>query len=494
MASSPARVLIVDDETSMRELLTIALAPEGHAVETAPSVAAAREALARRPFDLVVSDLAMPGESGLDLLAEIRSATPELPVILITAYASMEAAKKAFALGVYDCIDKGASFSGEEFRVRVRHALESRAARQENRLLRGQLRARHGLGTLVAASAGMRAVLALIERVAPTASTVLLTGESGTGKEVVARAIHWTSPRAEAPFVSINCGAMPAELLESELFGHVKGAFTGAVAAKKGLFEVARGGTLLLDEIGEMPPAAQVRLLRVLQERTIRLVGGTEEVAVDVRVLAATNADLAARVAAREFREDLYYRINVIPIHLPPLRERLEDLPLLAEAFARRFAAEMGKPYDGFAPAAMTALEAHDWPGNVRELENAVQRAVALSPGPLIPVEALPGEPGRGAVPDRTGVRGARSAATDGGQLLPPGSSLDDHLDATRRELMERALEAAGHVQTEAARRLGMTFRSFRYFAKQYGLNTRGRRRGDEERNGSTPDSDGAGE
>ncbi len=463
--SDPSRILIVDDEKSMRELLTIALEPEGHQVRAVPSVAAAREAMAREAFDLVVSDIAMPGETGIDLLAEVRRGSPELPVILITAYASMESAKKAFALGVYDCIDKGASFNVDEFRATVRNALDSRRARQENRMLKQQLRRRHGPGSLVAASPAMRTVLDLIDRVAPTPSTVLITGESGTGKEVVARAIHYCSPRAEAPFVSINCGALPSELLESELFGHVKGAFTGAVAAKPGLFQTARGGTVFLDEIGEMSPPAQVRLLRVLQERTIRMVGGTEEIPVDVRVLAATNADLTARVADGSFREDLFYRINVIPIALPPLRQRREDIPVLARTFAERHARELGRELGGFSPAAMAALERHAWPGNVRELENAVQRAVTLSRDGSIEMDALPEE-----------VRHAASAeapAASGDEMLPVGESVDRYLDQIKARLMTRALEESGFVQVEAARRLGMSFRSFRYFAKQYGLDVR---------------------
>jgi transcriptional regulator with GAF, ATPase, and Fis domain len=302
--------------------------------------------------------------------------------------------------------------------------------------------------------------------VAATPSTVLITGESGTGKEVVARAIHEASPRAEAPFVSINCGALPAELLESELFGHVKGAFTGAVAAKKGLFQVAVGGTVFLDEIGEMPPAAQVRLLRVLQERTIRMVGGTEEIPVDARVLAATNADLAAMVAEGRFREDLFYRINVIPIHLPPLRDRPEDIPVLADLFARRYAADLGRRFAGFEPDAMTALESHDWPGNVRELENAIQRAVALAPDGAIPAAALPAQA-------RAAER-SEPAPDDPGDL-PRGESVDRYLDSLKARLMQQALEECDYVQVKAAERLGMSFRSFRYYAKQFNLQVRPR-------------------
>jgi DNA-binding NtrC family response regulator len=484
--SERARVLIVDDEKSMRELLTIALEPEGHQVRAVPSVPAARHALAREPFDLVVSDIAMPGETGLDLLADVRQNNPELPVILITAYASMDSAKRAFALGVYDCIDKGASFNVDEFRATVRNALDSHRARQENQLLRQQLRSQHGPGTMVAASPKMRTVCNLIERVAPTPSTVLITGESGTGKEIVARTIHYSSPRAEAPFVSINCGALPSELLESELFGHVKGAFTGAIAAKKGLFQVARGGTVFLDEIGEMPPPAQVRLLRVLQERTIRMVGGTEEIPVDARVIAATNADLAARVAGSSFREDLFYRINVIPIALPPLRERREDIPILAELFAQRFSEEMGRALVGFTPEAMRALEAYQWPGNVRELENCVQRAMTLSAGERVAVEALPAEIGG---PAAAASRPPPVAAPhlEGEMLLPEGENVDRYLDHIKAGLMTRALEESNYIQVEAARRLGMSFRSFRYFVKQYNLEVRPHRK----RTGQSDGSEG---
>ena len=463
-----ARVLIVDDEKSMRELLAIALEPEGHAVRTVPSVSAARNALAGDAYDLVVSDISMPGETGLDLLEEIRRLTPDLPVILITAYASMEAAKKAFALGVYDCIDKGASFNVAEFRTTVRNALDSRRTREENRNLKQQLHARHGPGTLVMASPAMKAVQEMVDRVAPTPATVLITGESGTGKEVVARAIHYASTRSKAQFVSINCGALPAELLESELFGHVKGAFTGAVAAKKGLFQVAASGTVFLDEIGEMPLPAQVRLLRVLQERTIRMVGGTEEVPVDTRVLAATNADLGAMVSAGRFREDLFYRINVIPISLPPLRHRREDIPVLADLFARRISGELERTFVGFLPEAMEAMESYPWPGNVRELENAVRRAVTLCADGAIPPSTLPAEVlgQRGLV---VGPPSTDTAAT----ILPDGEKVDQFLDHLKADLMQQALADCNYVQMEAARKLGMSFRSFRYYAKQFKLDVR---------------------
>jgi DNA-binding NtrC family response regulator len=433
-------------------------------VKAVPSVPAARTALAGEAFDLVVSDISMPGESGLDLLEEIRRGDPGLPVILITAYASMESAKKAFALGVFDCIDKGASFNVEEFRVTVRNALESRRAREENKLLKLELHARHGAGSMVMDSPAMRAVGEMIGRVAPTPSTVLITGESGTGKEVVARAIHDASPRAGAPFVSINCGALPAELLESELFGHVKGAFTGAVSAKKGLFLAASGGTIFLDEIGEMPLPAQVKLLRVLQERPIRPVGGTEEIDVETRVLAATNADLAGRVADGRFREDLFYRINVIPITLPPLRQRPEDIPVLADLFVRRISAEMGKEFSGFRPETMAAMEAYHWPGNVRQLENAMRRAVTLSSGGPIQVDALP--------PDMLGHLQAAAPGSSGtpAAVLRPGEKMDQYLDHLKARLMQETLAECNYVQVDAARRLGMSFRSFRYYAKQFKL------------------------
>jgi two-component system response regulator PilR (NtrC family) len=463
-----ARILIVDDEKSMRELLAIALEPEGHTVRTVPSVPAARDALAGDTYDLIVSDISMPGETGLDLLEEIRRLTPDVPVILITAYASMEAAKKAFALGVFDCIDKGASFNVEEFRTVVRNALESRRTREENRNLKDQLHARHGPGTLVMASSAMKSVQEMVDRVAPTPATVLIMGESGTGKEVVARAIHYASNRSQAPLVSINCGALPAELLESELFGHVKGAFTGAVAAKKGLFQVAVNGTVFLDEIGEMPLPAQVRLLRVLQERTIRMVGGTEEIPVDTRVLAATNADLSGMVADGRFREDLFYRINVIPIFLPPLRERREDIPLLADVFARRIAKELGRSFSGFQPEAMAAMEACPWPGNVRELENAVRRAVTLCAEGPIPLATLPAEV-LGKSPAGSGGAATDAAAT----VLPDGEKVDHFLDHLKAELMQQALADCNYVQMEAARKLGMSFRSFRYYAKQFKLDVR---------------------
>ncbi len=452
------RVLIVDDEKGMRDFLSIMLKKEGYAVSAAESSEGAAERIGRGEFDLIISDISMPGRSGLDLLKQAKGSSPDTPVIMITAYASTESAVEALKLGACDYIIK--PFDVEELKIVIRNALEKRRLEQENRILKRELKEKFRVDELVGDSSRMQEVLDLVQRIAPTNSTVLISGESGTGKELVARAIHAGSPRSDRPFVSINCGALPDDLLESELFGHARGSFTGAVTAKRGLFEAADGGSIFLDEIGDTSAAMQVKLLRVLQERRLRRVGGTEETEVDVRVLAATNRDLEQLVREKQFREDLYYRINVIQIRMPALREKPEDIPALALHFLVKCSRSMGKRITHITEEAMRRLKAHDWPGNVRELENVIERAVAPEAGDAITPHSL----------SRDILNGSRSAQDFPIQLSSDGIDLERQLESLREHYMEEALRRAHGVQTKAAELLGMSFRSFRYFAKKYGL------------------------
>ncbi len=452
------RILIVDDEKGMRDLLSIMLRNDGRKVDAADSATRARELISKTSYDLIISDIAMPDGSGVDVLRAAREIQPDTIVILITAYASTESAIEALKLGAYDYIIK--PFDIEEMRIVLKNALERRQLERENTLLKRELKENSRFDDLVGESPAMEKVRAMLDRVASTNSTVLIWGESGTGKELAARAIHRRSPRRAKQFVSINCGALPDELLESELFGHVKGSFTGAVATKKGLFEVADGGTIFLDEIGDTSTAMQIKLLRVLQEREIRRVGGTEQLEVDVRVIAATNQDLETLVREKRFREDLFYRINVIAIQMPPLREKREDIPLLANHFLAKCTRMMGKKIREISPEAMRQLMEYGWPDNVRELENVIERAVALETTDRI----MPGSFSR----DVTARPGA-------GTQLPTvledrGIDLETQLEQLRERFMNEALSRTNGVQTRAAELLGMSFRSFRYFAKKYNL------------------------
>src|SRR2546422_8893690 len=383
------KLLVVDDERSMRELLELVLKREGYAVHTAENGTRALELVRQNVYDLIISDVKMPDISGIDLLARVREISPETMVIMITAFATVDTARKAFKLGAEDLVIKDAGFDVEELKVSIGKVLEKKHLRQENVLLKRELRQRNSLDNIIGRSPQMQAIYQMIETVAVTTSTVLITGESGTGKELVARAIHSMSERSAAPFVSINCGAFTETLLESELFGYMKGSFTGANTNRKGLFESANTGTIFLDEIGEMSPAMQVKLLRVLQERKLRPVGATEETMVDTRVIAATNRDVGSMVKEGTFREDLFYRISVIPIELPSLRERAEDIAELAAHFANKFCAQSGRALS-ISEGAVRLLESYIWPGNVRELEHAVERAVALETTGSIQPERLP--------------------------------------------------------------------------------------------------------
>ncbi len=452
------RVLVCDDEAGLREMLSILLRRQGYEVETAGGV---REAVARlggapSPFDAVVTDLVMPDGSGMEVLQAARRRDPDTQVVMITAYATTERAVAAMRAGAYDYLQK--PFENEALLATLEKALEHRALAAENRALREVIQRRWREGDLVGRSHAIERVRETIAKVADSAVNVLVTGESGTGKEVVARALHFRSRRAEGPFVAVNCGALPETLMESELFGHERGAFTGASSAKSGLVRAAHGGTLFLDEVGELPPALQVKLLRVLQERVVRPVGGAREHPVDVRVVAATNRDLQQAVAEGRFRSDLYYRLDVVRIHLPPLRERPEDVPLLAEHLLRRHAALQGRSLR-FSSEALRWLVRQDYPGNVRQLENLVQRAVALCEGDVIGVEDLQPETSAGASAPR-------------GTLPEPreGFELDRWLADVEKELLLEALRRAGGVRTRAARLLGMSFRSFRYRLAKYGL------------------------
>ena len=455
----PPRILVVDDERSMRELLAIVLRREGYDVLLAENGRAAIEMLEREPIDMLISDIKMPDLSGVDVLRAAKRIDQDILGIMITAFASTETAVEAMRLGACDYLSK--PFDVDLLKMKVREKIENRQLRQENVLLKRTLGLTHQFTNIIGRSEVMLDVFKMIETVARTNSTILLTGESGTGKGLVAQAIHFHSLRRDKPMVSLNCGAMPEALLESELFGHMRGAFTSADTNKKGLLEVAEKGTIFLDEIGEMSPVMQVKLLRVLQERRFRRVGGLEELQADIRVIAATNQNLSKAVAEGRFREDLYYRINVIPIALPPLRERREDIPLLAEHFLTKYTEQMGKSVTGISHDAMELLLLHEWPGNIRELENVLERAVALEATPSILPESLPPTI-RGGGP-RSGGQAAEALPAD-------GFDLEAHVQGIERGYIAQALQRAGGVQVKAAELLGMSFRSFRYYVKKYNL------------------------
>jgi two-component system, NtrC family, response regulator PilR len=454
-----ARILVVDDERSMRELLAIVLRREGYEVLLAENGRAAIDILEREPVDLLISDIKMPDLSGVEVLRAAKQIDRDILAIMITAFASTETAVEAMRLGACDYLSK--PFDIDLLKMKVREKIENQKIRQENVLLKRTLGLSHEFSNIIGRSESMLAVFKMIETVARTTSTILLTGESGTGKGLVAQAIHFHSLRREKPFVALNCGALPENLLESELFGHMRGSFTGADANKKGLLEVAERGTVFLDEIGEMSAVMQVKLLRVLQERRFRRVGGLEELQADIRVITATNQDLGKLIAEGRFREDLFYRINVIPIALPPLRERREDIPLLAEHFLKKYNGQMEKTITGVSHEAMELLVSHDWPGNIRELENVLERAVALEATPTILAESLP--PGVRNESPRAGLQPVES-------LPGSGFDLEAHVKEIEIGFIAEALKRAGGVQVKAAELLGMSFRSFRYYVKKYNL------------------------
>jgi two-component system, NtrC family, response regulator PilR len=449
------RLLVVDDEQSMREWLSIALSQDGFEVESAGNGEDALKVLERTPVDLALVDLRMAGLDGLETLRRIKQLDDSVSVVIMTAYATAETAVQALKEGAYDYIIK--PFKVDELRHLVQKALEERRLRGENLRLRDEVARRYQFGNLIGKSPKMQEVFSTIARLGDTKATVLITGESGTGKELVAKAIHFNSSRKDRAFVAVNCGAIPHELMESELFGHVKGAFTGAVAAKQGLFEVADGGSLFLDEVTELPLHLQVKLLRVLEDPEIRPVGGVRPVRVDVRIIAATNRDVSQAIAAKTFREDLFYRLNVISLRIPPLRERREDIPLLVTHFLEKFGASGGTKL--ISPDVLSALERYAWNGNVRELEHVIERAVTLEPGQVIRVESLPESVGGSHVAEVTAI-----------ELPEDGLDLDALMERIERDLLRQALRRAEGIQTRAAQLLHTSFRSFRYRLQKYGL------------------------
>jgi two-component system response regulator AtoC len=446
-----AKILIVDDDPDIVAVLAELLKKEGHQVTICGDGAAAISAGGSEKFDVVLGDIRLPDLDGLAVLRALLEANPETAVIVMTAFGTVETAIRAIKAGAYDYIPK--PFKLDEVRIVVQRALERKRLLQENRRYRQELRGKYRLENVVGASGPMLDIFKTVARVAPTRSTVLVEGESGTGKELIARTIHYNSDRSQGPFVAVDCGALPEALLESELFGHERGAFTGATVLKRGLFEAARGGTCFLDEIGDVTPTVQSRLLRVLQEHEIKRVGGIEPIKVDVRVIAASNKHLESLTKAQKFREDLYYRLSVVTITLPPLRERRDDIPLLAEFFLRKFAQEAGKRVERIGPEAVTLLTAYSWPGNVRELEHAIERGVVLTQNPILLAQDLP--------PELQASPAGRPAAD--AQVLP--------LREVERRHLLFALERARGNRKRAAEWLGVTRRTLYRMATRHGIN-----------------------
>jgi two-component system, NtrC family, response regulator PilR len=457
-------ILVVDDEKSICELLEITFRKIGHKVEVAHSVEAAKRKLESQIFDIIISDIRMPGEGGVDLLKFSKEIAPECFFLLITGVPTVETAIAAINSGADRYVVKDHELV-DQLRRAVHEVSESLRWKKEAGYLRRELRRLTGLDNIIGQSPKMREIFDLIQTVAPQSSRVLITGESGTGKELVARAIHENSARAQAPFITINCGAFPETLLESELFGYMKGAFTGANENRKGLFQAANGGTLFMDEIGNMSLTMQVRLYRVLQEGKVRPIGSTEESDVDVRIIAATNKDFAKEIVEGRFREDLYYRLSVIPLQLPSLRERKEDIPLLARHFLEKFRKIMEKPIESLSPEVVRRLETYEWPGNVRELENTMERAVALETANEITLRVLPDK--------IAGYSSAASNANHGnGEFAIPedGADFEKEIAQAERKYLQAALDKAKGVRTQAADLLKISYRSFRHYAKKHNL------------------------
>jgi two-component system response regulator PilR (NtrC family) len=459
-----SRILVVDDEESIREFLEIMLRKEGYEVTTAEDGQKALDTIKKKSFDLVISDLQMPNMTGLELLKNVRDQYPDLLFMMITAFGTTETAVEAMKLGAYDYITK--PFKIDEVRIVIGNALRSKNLEVENRTLKKELGKEYSFQSLVGNSESMHRIFDMVKRVSGTPTNVLITGESGTGKEVVAKAIHFNGPLKDKPFVTINCGAIPENLMESEMFGHKKGSFTGAVVDKAGLFEVADGGTLFLDEVGELPLSIQVKLLRAIQERVIRRVGGTEDTKIEVRLMAATNRDLEDMVKKGTFRQDLFYRLNVINIKTPALRERSDDIPLLANHFLKKYNDRLNKTIGGISAEAMDMLKKYDYPGNVRELENIIERTVALEGGATILPESLP--------PFVNTPSGRKLASTHEIQITEEGLDLDKVMGQIEKELLIKAIHAAGGVKKKAAKLLNITFRSMRYRVEKYSLGSLG--------------------
>jgi len=456
-----ASILVCDDQRSICEMLDISLRKDGHRVETVSAGETAKKKLSSANYEVLITDIKMPQTDGIEVLHFAREASPDTSVILITAVEDYEAAVQAVKGGAFDYIHKGPGLV-EELKLSVGRAVETLTLQRQNFAFKRDAASRNSLDNIIGKSSAIEKLKGTIRTVAPTGSTVLIYGESGTGKELVARAVHACSPRTSEPFVSINCGAFPETLLESELFGYVKGAFTGASQNKRGLFEVASGGTVFLDEISEMSPSMQVKLLRVLQERTIRPVGGTQESPLDVRVIAATNKDLREMVAAGTFREDLFYRVSVIPLNVVPLRERREDVELLAHHFLKKYAAAAQKSILRINQDSMRSLRQYEWPGNVRQLENTIERAVALEISEELRAEREV---------ERPRVRAMAAAASNGHpHVSPDGLDLERYIADLERSLIEQALQQSGGVQTRAAELLKVSYRSFRHLLKKYNI------------------------
>jgi len=448
------KILIVDDEEGMRRLLVRVLGKEGYQATAAESGAEALRCIAGENFDLVIADIQMPGMNGLELLAELKSFDPALPVVVITAYGTVESAVQALRSGAYDYLTK--PFEIDDIKLTVAKALERERLLAENRYLHQELQERYPFTGIIGSSQAMQRVFEVVDSVAPTNTNVLITGESGTGKELIARSIHQRSHRREQPFIVLNCAALSEGVLESELFGHEKGAFTGALATRKGRFELAHQGTLFIDEVGEMPASAQVKLLRVIQEHEFERVGGTRTIRSDVRLVAATNRNLEELVKKGVFREDLFYRLNVVNIELPPLRERREDIEALAGHFLQKFQRETGRPVHQLSPRALSCLLAYEWPGNVRELQNAMERAVVLCKGESITPRDLP-----------QGIQGPEQICLE---LPDNGGSLTEILEDLERQLIVQTLARQNGSQTRAAEVLGIKRTTLRYKMEKYRL------------------------
>jgi len=452
-------ILVIDDEKNYLLILEAILQEEGYTVTALGDPEMALVYLEESEVDVVITDMKMPGLSGQDVLEHVRKHYPHIPVLIMTAYGSIDGAVEAMKCGAFDYITK--PFANDELLLSVQKAMHLARAARENRLLRESLADKFGKHQIIGKSKAMREVLTMVERVAQTRSTVLITGESGTGKELIARAIHYSSPRKDGPFVAVNCMSLNPGVLESELFGHEKGSFTGAVARKKGRFELAHQGTLFLDEVGELSADLQVKLLRVLQEKTFERVGGGEPIKVDIRLVAATNKDLGQAVASGEFREDLFYRLNVVNIHLPPLRERREDIPLLVAHFLEKLAEENKCGIKSFTPEAMEYLTAYEWPGNVRQLENVVERCLVLSTSQNIDVDELPAE-----------IRDEEAQFKSAVDFLPPKLNLAETLEKIEAALIKRALVRSNFVQVKAAELLGVSKSLLQYKLKKYHIST----------------------
>jgi two-component system, NtrC family, response regulator PilR len=466
-----AKILVVDDEESIREFLEIMLRKEGYEITLAEDGQKAKDLLQKKSFDMIISDLQMPNMTGIELLKYVRQDFPEMLFMMITAFGTTETAVEAMKMGAYDYLTK--PFKIDEVRINISNALRSKNLEFENRSLKKELGKEFSFQNIIGNSPAMHHVFDLIRRVSQAPTNILVTGESGTGKEVIAKAIHYNGPLKDRPFVTINCGAIPENLMESEMFGHKKGSFTGAIADKLGLFEVADGGTLFLDEVGELPLSIQVKLLRALQERVIRRVGSTEDTKVEVRIIAATNRHLEEMVQKGTFRQDLYYRLNVIHIKTPSLRERKEDIPILAHHFLKKYNDKLHKNISSISTEAMENLKKYDYPGNVRELENMIERTVALEGGATVLPESLP--------PLVNTSSGRKLASSNEIEVTDDGVDLDKIIGQIEKELIIKAIHQANGIKKRAAKLLNITFRSMRYRIEKYNLGTVGDDELDEE-------------